>query len=97
MIAEGRLEIVAGRILSARDAGGALEVSFAAAALPSRSARALPMRSTAPGRCIRSRGSKDPLLRSLLDAGQVKPDHLGIGLDIDGTAAPASIYGRWGH
>jgi uncharacterized NAD(P)/FAD-binding protein YdhS len=25
------------------------------------------------------------LLRSLLDAGQIRPDHLGIGLEIDGT------------
>jgi len=29
--------------------------------------------------------SKDPLLRSLLDGGEVRPDHLGIGLEIDGT------------
>jgi uncharacterized NAD(P)/FAD-binding protein YdhS len=30
--------------------------------------------------------SKDPLLRSLLDAGEVRPDHLGIGLDVDGES-----------
>ncbi len=35
--------------------------------------------------------TRDPLLRSLLDAGQSRPDHLGIGLEVDGTlAAPAS-------
>jgi uncharacterized NAD(P)/FAD-binding protein YdhS len=29
--------------------------------------------------------TRDPLLRSLLDAGEVRADHLGIGLEIDGT------------
>ena len=29
--------------------------------------------------------TKDPLLRSLLDSGEVTPDHLGIGLEIGGT------------
>ena len=29
--------------------------------------------------------SKNPLLRSLLDANQVRPDHLGIGVEVDGT------------
>ena len=27
--------------------------------------------------------TRDPLLRSLLDSGQVRPDHLGIGLEVD--------------
>ena len=27
--------------------------------------------------------TKDPLVRSLLDAGEVRPDHLGIGLEVD--------------
>jgi uncharacterized NAD(P)/FAD-binding protein YdhS len=29
--------------------------------------------------------TKDRLLRSLLDAGKVTPDHLGIGFEVDGT------------
>ena len=43
------------------------------------------MRSTAPARFIRCAKSKNPLLRSLLDGGHVQPDHLGIGLAVEGT------------
>jgi len=85
MVAEDRLEIVAGRILSARNAGGGLEVEFRrrGAAEPQRASFAYAFNCTGPLHSIER--SKDPLLRSLLDAGQVKPDHLGIGLDISGT------------
>ena len=85
MVAEDRLEIVAGRILSARNAGEGLEVEFRrrGAAEPQRASFAYAFNCTGPLHSIER--SKDPLLRSLLDAGQVKPDHLGIGLDIGGT------------
>jgi uncharacterized NAD(P)/FAD-binding protein YdhS len=33
--------------------------------------------------------TRDPLLRSLLDAGEVHPDHLGIGLEIDSDCRAA--------
>jgi uncharacterized NAD(P)/FAD-binding protein YdhS len=29
--------------------------------------------------------SKDPLLRSLLDSGEVRPDQIGVGVEVDGT------------
>jgi uncharacterized NAD(P)/FAD-binding protein YdhS len=29
--------------------------------------------------------SNDPLLRSLLDGGEIRPDRLGIGIEVDGT------------
>jgi uncharacterized NAD(P)/FAD-binding protein YdhS len=85
MVAEDRLEIVAGRILSARNTGDALDVEFRrrGAAEPQRGTFAYAFNCTGPLHSIER--SKDPLLRSLLDAGQVKPDHLGIGLDISGT------------
>jgi uncharacterized NAD(P)/FAD-binding protein YdhS len=85
MIADERLEIVAGRIVSARESGEGLEVEF-------RRRRASAVQSMTFGYGFNCTGplhaitrSKDPLLRSLLDAGQVRPDHLGIGLEIDGT------------
>jgi uncharacterized NAD(P)/FAD-binding protein YdhS len=85
MVAEGRLEIVAGRIVSARESGTGLEVEF-------RRRRASAVHSINFGYGFNCTGplhsivrSKDPLLRSLLDAAQVRPDHLGIGLEIDGT------------
>jgi uncharacterized NAD(P)/FAD-binding protein YdhS len=85
MVADGRLEIVAGRIFAARDVDGGLRVDFrrrGADALKS-ATFAYAFNCTGPLHSIAR--SKDPLLRSLLDAGQVTPDHLGIGLDVDGT------------
>jgi uncharacterized NAD(P)/FAD-binding protein YdhS len=85
MVADGQLQIVAGRIGSAHDTYAGLEVSYRRrGASESRSETfAYAFNCTGPLHSI-SR-SKDPLLRSLLDAGQVKPDHLGIGLEIGGT------------
>ena len=85
--------------LGARDAATALEVDFRRRGAGQPQTRdASPMRSTAPGRCIRSRGRSDPLLRSLLDAGQVRPDQLGIGLEVDERSPRrANVCGRWGR
>jgi len=84
-VAEGRLEIVAGRILAARDTASGIEVDY-------RRRGASELRTETFGFAFNCTGplhsiarSKDPLLRSLLDAGHVRPDHLGIGLEIDGT------------
>jgi uncharacterized NAD(P)/FAD-binding protein YdhS len=82
MIAEGRLEIVAGRVLSARDGAEGVEVEYRRrGAQQSRSETfAYVFNCTGPLHSVTR--SKDPLLRGLLDAGEVKPDHLGIGLQV---------------
>ena len=84
-VAEGRLEIVAGRVLAASDASDGIEVEYRrrGSLEPKRETFAYAFNCTGPLHSIAR--SKDPLLRSLLDAGEVKPDHLGIGLEIDGT------------
>ncbi len=85
LIGEGRLEIVAGRIISARSTGNGLEVAMRRR----RSGKietvpfAYAFNCTGPLHSIAR--TKDPLLRSLLDAGEVRSDHLGIGLDVDET------------
>jgi uncharacterized NAD(P)/FAD-binding protein YdhS len=83
MVADGQLEIVAGRIEAARETPDGIEVSYRRrGAEQSRSERfAYAFNCTGPLHSITR--SKDPLLRSLLDARQVKPDHLCIGLEID--------------
>jgi uncharacterized NAD(P)/FAD-binding protein YdhS len=85
MVAEGRLEIVAGRILAARETADGLEVEYRrrGATTPQTETFAYAFNCTGPLHTITR--SKDPLLRSLLDTGQVRPDHLGIGLEVDGT------------
>ena len=82
MVADGQLEIVAGRIESARDTDAGIEVAYRRrGASHSRSETfAYAFNCTGPLHSIAR--SKDPLLRSLLDAGLVQPDHLGIGVEI---------------
>jgi uncharacterized NAD(P)/FAD-binding protein YdhS len=82
MIADGRLEIVAGRIQSARETGGGIEVDYRrrGSAQDRTETFAYVFNCTGPLHSITR--SRDPLLSSLLVAGEAKPDHLGIGLEI---------------
>jgi uncharacterized NAD(P)/FAD-binding protein YdhS len=83
LIAQGRLEIMAGRIISGRETEGGLEVEFRrrGASLPQTMSFAYAFNCTGPLHSIAR--TRDPLLRSLFDAGQVRPDHLGMGLEVD--------------
>jgi len=83
MIGEGRLEVVAGRIISAREDGDGLDVEFRkrGARAPQTTRFAYAFNCTGPLHSIGR--TRDPLLRSLFDAGQIRPDRLGIGLDVD--------------
>lgn len=83
MIAEDRLTIVAGRILAVRDTAEGMEVEYRrrGAEQPSVETFARAFNCTGPLHSMAR--TKDPLLRSLLNAGEVRPDHLGIGLDVD--------------
>lgn len=85
MVAEQRLEIIAGRIVGAADAGQAISVNYRrrGARSVTQEKFAYVFNCTGPLQSIAH--SKDTLLRSLLDAGEAKPDHLGMGLDVDGT------------
>ena len=85
MIGENRLEIAAGRVVAARECGEGLEVEFRrrGAADPQTATFAYAFNCTGPLHSIVR--SRDPLLRSLLDAGEVRADHLGIGLEVGGT------------
>ena len=84
-VAEGRLEIVAGRILAARDTASGIEVDYRRRGASQRRTETFGFAFNCTGPLHSIARSKDPLLRSLLDAGHVRPDHLGIGLQIDGT------------
>ncbi len=82
MVGEGRLEIVAGRIVAAHDVDDGLEVQIRRRGAGNlRELRAAyAFNCTGPLHSIAR--SKDPLLRSLLDSGKARPDHLGIGLEV---------------
>ena len=82
MVADGQLEIVAGRLEAAKEAAGGVEITYRRRGTQqSRSETfAYAFNSTGPLHAIER--TKDSLLRGLLDAGHVKPDHLGIGLEV---------------
>ena len=83
LIGEGRLAIVAGRIISARDEAEGLTVQIRkrGAGLIEDMHFAYAFNCTGPLHAIGQ--TKDALLRSLLDAGQIHADDLGIGLQVD--------------
>jgi uncharacterized NAD(P)/FAD-binding protein YdhS len=83
LVGEGRLEIVAGRIVSAQEGGDGLDVAIRRRG----SNRDRLLRVAYAFNCtgpLHSIGrTRDPLLASMLGAGEVTPDHLGIGLEVD--------------
>jgi uncharacterized NAD(P)/FAD-binding protein YdhS len=86
LVGEGRLEIVAGRIVSARQAGDDLEVDIRRRRSSNLAAMRFAFAFNCTGPLHSMERSKDPLLRSLLDTGEVTPDQLGIGLSVDGKS-----------
>jgi uncharacterized NAD(P)/FAD-binding protein YdhS len=86
LIAEGRLQVMAGRVVAASPASCGIEVEFRRRGneTSQRGTFAYVFNCTGPLHSIER--TRDPLLRSLLEAGQVRPEPLGIGLDVDGNA-----------
>jgi uncharacterized NAD(P)/FAD-binding protein YdhS len=82
MIAAGQLEVVAGRILSARDASEGVEVEYRRRGAPRSRTESFEYVFNCTGPLHSVTRTRDPLLRSLLGAEEVKPDHLGIGLEV---------------
>jgi uncharacterized NAD(P)/FAD-binding protein YdhS len=83
MIADGRLEIVAGRIMAANDADEGLEVDLRRRGHERSTTERFDYVFNCTGPLHGLERTRDTLLRGLLDRGDVKPDHLGIGLEVD--------------
>jgi uncharacterized NAD(P)/FAD-binding protein YdhS len=82
-VAEERLEIVAGRILSSHPAHGGVVVEFRRRGASKSEVETFDYAFNCTGPLHSVERTKDPLLRSLLDANAVRSDHLGIGLEVD--------------
>jgi uncharacterized NAD(P)/FAD-binding protein YdhS len=95
LIQEGRLEIVAGRIQSVEEAEGALHVTYRRRGSDriSEGRFAFMINCTGPLGTI-SRTS-DPMLRQMLGDGLVRPDELGIALDVDERSRVAGSERAW--
>ena len=95
MVADGRLEIVAGRVVTARAGEDALEVEYRRRGARSLQSDRFAYAFNCTGPLHSVARTRDPLLRSLLDAGQVRPDHLGIGLEVDDHSRPEGSERLW--
>jgi uncharacterized NAD(P)/FAD-binding protein YdhS len=95
LIGEERLEIVAGRTLSSRRDGSGLtvEIRRRRSRAPETLSVAYAFNCTGPLHSL-SR-TKDALLRSLIDAGHVRPDPLDIGLSVDGRSRASGAHRIW--
>lgn len=86
MIAQGRLQVIAGRIIAATQVADGIEVELCrrGAERPQSMRFAYAFNCTGP--LHRIERTSDPLLQSLLKAGEARPDRLGIGLEVDENA-----------
>jgi uncharacterized NAD(P)/FAD-binding protein YdhS len=85
MVGDGRLEIAAGRVVTVDAVPEGLKVGYRRRGKPDLHAETFAYAFNCTGPLHSIARSKDPLLRSLLDGGEIRPDHLGIGIEIDGT------------
>ena len=95
MIAEGRLEIVAGRIASmaAGNPGLSVGIKRRGQEVARQEMFELAINCTGPlGSMARS---EDPLLRGLLGSGLARVDRLGMGLDVDGRSRVEGAARAW--
>jgi len=91
----GKLEIVGGRVADMWVEGGQLRVEIARRGLPPRPNPSPPkggegLRFALAVNCTGPLGSiaesRDGVLKSLFDAGLARPDHLGIGIEVEGAS-----------
>ncbi|HVE02059.1 MAG TPA: FAD/NAD(P)-binding protein [Sphingomicrobium sp.] len=83
MVADGRLQIMAARIQKVRPVDGGLEIDVRKRGAPDARAMRFAYAFNCTGPLHSIEHTRDPLLRSLLDAGEVAPDRLGMGLAVD--------------
>ena len=93
-VAEGRLEIVAGRIGAIKEVDDGLEVEIRRRGGSADTRRfALAINCTGPLGAIER--TADPMLKGLLDDGLVRADPLGIGLDVDPRSRAVGAERLW--
>lgn len=95
MVAEDRLEIVAGRIQSVEEKDGALSVAYRRRAKSNLVERRFAYMINCTGPLGRIDRTRDDLLKGLLDDGLARPDPLGIALDVDERSRVTGARRAW--
>jgi len=92
--AEGRLRVLAGRLLSAQAEPDGVSLDWRARGqvAPARMTVGRIINCTGTGADMRRAG--DPLLTDLLDQGAIRPNPMGLGLDIDATCQVIGAAGQ---
>lgn len=83
LIAEGRLEIMAGRVIAARKSSGALEVELRRRGANTTKHRTFLYGFNCTGPLHAIDHTRDPFLRSLLEGSHARPDQIKIGFEVD--------------
>jgi uncharacterized NAD(P)/FAD-binding protein YdhS len=95
LVAAGQLEIVAGRLTEVCEDGDALEVGISrrGAQRELRLRVVYAFNSTGPLHAMAR--TRDPMLRQMLDDGLIRPDALGVGLEVDERSRTAGSTRAW--
>jgi uncharacterized NAD(P)/FAD-binding protein YdhS len=83
LIAEGRLRIMAGRVISAQASRNGIDVDVRPRGHDKVEQLSFTYAFNCTGPLHSIERTRDPLLRTLLDSGQARPDQLGMGLEVD--------------
>jgi uncharacterized NAD(P)/FAD-binding protein YdhS len=83
LIGDGRLQVMAGRVVGARETGNVIDVEFRRRGGSGTQSRTFAYVFNCTGPLHSLDRTRDPLLRSLLSSCEVRPDQLGMGLEVD--------------
>ncbi len=95
LVAEGRLEIAAGRLVEMKDEGETIAVTIRRRGRERVEERRFAFAFNCTGPLGAIERTRDPLLKGLLDAGNISPDHLGMGLEVDERSRAAGSDRLW--
>lgn len=95
LVAEGRLDIVAGRLESVTSDGDGLAIAFRRRSTGDRETLDAAYMFNCTGPLHSLERTRDPLLRQMLDDGLAAPDSLGIGLALDGRSRVVGADRAW--
>jgi uncharacterized NAD(P)/FAD-binding protein YdhS len=95
LVGEGRLEVVGGRIAGMGAAPEGIEAAIRRRGRGDDTVMRFAYAFNCTGPLGAIERTRDPLLRGLLDVGLIRPDHLGIGLDVDEHSRAAGSRRLW--